>query len=657
MATITASGIGSNLDINSIVSQLMAIERQPLTALDRKEASYLAELSAYGSVKGALSTFQTTIASLASTSKFGGRKASLADTTVATVTAGEKAAAGTYSLEVQTLAQAQKLKSGVFAATTDTVGSGTLTIQFGTYSGGAFTANAERASTTISIPAASNSLAGVRDAINAANAGISASIVNDGTGNRLVISSNYAGTANALKITVDDDDGNDTNASGLSQLAYDASSGGTANLTQTAAAQNAVAIIDGITITKASNVITDAIEGVTLTLAKSNTGTPTTLTVAKDTTATKSAVESFVKAYNDLNENLRDVSAYDAETKQAAVLQGDATVRTIQSQLRTVLNAQIDPAPAGLATLPDIGVTFQKDGTLKLDSAKLDKVLADPTKDVATLFAAVAKPSDSLVSFDSATAAAKAGSYALSISQLATRGYAVGSGAAALTITADVNDTLTFTVDGTAGTAKLGAGTYTASALAAEIQSKVNGALTAAGKSVTVTQSAGVLTVTSNAYGSASSISLSGGNGLTALFGTPSPTAGVDVAGSLGGTTGTASGQTLTAQGLKLKVIGGATGSRGTVSFARGFADQLDTLATALLATNGTLDGRTKGINASIQDIADQRAVLERRLEAVEARYRAQFTALDVMLASMNQTSAFLTQQLANLPKIEGATK
>jgi len=655
---LSSPGVGSGLDINNLVSQLMGLERRPLLALDTKEAKYQAQLTAYGSLKGALSSFQSAVAALASPAKFSGAKASLADTTIATVSMSANATAGEYALEVQTLAQAHKLKSGSFATTADTVGTGTLSIQFGTYSGGSFTPNADKAAASITIDSSKSSLVGVRDAINAANAGVSASIVNDGSSYRLVIASKDTGLANALKITASDDDGNHTDNAGLSRLVYDAATGGTTNLTQTVAAQNAVAVIDGITVSKASNTFSDAIEGVTLTLLKANTPGTTTLSVSRDTAGVQASVQSFVKAYNDLNKTLVDLSKYDAANKRASTLTGDATVRSIQAQLRGLFNTALTSAGGGLTTLSDIGIAFQVDGTLKLDSARLSAMLSDPTKDISTLFAAVGKPTDSLVSFVGSSADTRNGSYAVDVTQLATQGKAVGGTAAGLTISTGSNDSLLLTVDGNAVSVTLAAGTYTAAALTAEIQSKINGALGSTGSAVTVSQSAGVLTITSNGYGSASTVALTGGNGLSGLFGTQSETAGTDAAGSIGGFSATGSGQILTGSGdtsgLALRIAGGATGGRGTVNFARGFAYELDKLVGQMLENDSLIDGRMDGINASIKSIAAQREAIEFRLEAIEMRYRAQFSALDTMIASMTKTSNFLTQQLANLP---GAAK
>lgn len=656
---LSSAGIGSGLDVSGIVSQLMALEQRPLTLLGTREAKYQAQLSAYGSLKGALSTFQSAVASLATPAKFSAVKASIAEATVATVTATSSAAPATYSLEVQTLAQAQKLKSGTYAATTTAIGTGKLTISFGTYSADTFTLNPDKATKEITIAAGQNSLAGIRDAINAANAGVTAGIVNDGTGYRLTISSKDTGVANALRIAVTDDDTTNTDMSGLSQLAFDARTvSGVMNLTQTAAAMNATVVIDGITITKASNTITDAIEGVTLNLLKTNPAAATTMTIARDTAGVQTAVQSFVKAYNDLNKTITDLSKYDAVNKQASTLTGEPTVRTVQTQLRATFNTALSTAGGGLTTLSDIGITFQTDGTLKLDATKLTTALNDPTKDVSTLFAAVAKPTDSLVSFASATADTKNGSYALTVTQLSTQGKAVGGAAAGLTITAGTNDALALTIDGVAASVTLAAGTYTAAALAAEIQAKVNGnsALSTAKVTVAVTQSAGVLTMTSTRYGAASIVTLTGGNGKTGLFGTQVESAGVDVAGTIGGVAATGAGQTLTgagtAAGLALTVTGGATGDRGTVSYSRGYAYELEKLVGKMLGTNSVVDGRISGLNSSIKDLGTQRAALATRLQGVEKRLRAQFTSLDVLMSRMQQTSSYLTQQLANLPKI-----
>lgn len=661
---ISSPGVGSNLDVNSIVSQLMGIERQPINVLDRKEASFQAKLSAYGTLKSALSTFQSSVRALSDISKFQTLSATPSDATVFSASASSSAVAGSYSVMATQLAQAQKLSSAGFANATDTVGTGTITIAYGTTAGAVFTANTAKAAQTVTIDAAHSSLSGIRDAINAANINVTATIINDGsvgTPNKLVLTSKDTGADNSLKITVaDTTDASNIDNAGLSQVAFDPAGGaGTGkNLTQTIAAQNALLTVDGITgISKSSNTISDVVQGVTLTLAKAGTSS---LTVARDTASVQAAVGAFVNAYNAINKSVVDLTAYNATTKTGALLQGDAAARSIQNQIRSVVSSSVTALGGNLTLLSQVGVSFQKDGTLALDATKLQTAITNNFSDIAGLFAAIGKPSDSLINYNSATTNTKAGSFAVNISSLATRGTAVGGAAiGSYTITAGVDDGLTLTVDGVVASITLSAGTYTATSLAAELQTKINGvsALSSANLSVSAAVSGGnVVTLTSNSYGSASNVSVTAGTGQANLgFTTATNTVGSNVVGTINGFGATGVGQYLTgmagndAEGLKIQITGGATGARGTVNFSRGYANQLDKLVDSLLSSNGPITSRTAGINASINSISNQRTVLNRRLVDVEKRYRAQFTSLDLVMGQLTRTSSFLTQQLASL--------
>lgn len=664
MAGLSSPGIGSGLDINGLITKLMEVEKAPLTALDKKETDYQAKLTAYGTLKGAFSTFQTAANGLSSTSKFNAFKATAADTSILSASTSSIAKTGSYSIEVKALAYAHKIASTAFDDPASAVGTGTLTLDFGTYDSGGntFTVNADKTSKSITIDSTNNSLAGIRDAINEADAGATASIINDGTGYRLVISSGEGGADNSLRILVSgDNSGSDTDTTGLSQLAYNpvAAAGSGKNLEEKVAAQNSEVWIDGIAVIKSSNTISDAISGLTLTLLKeSEVGVQTTLTVARDTTNVKTAIEDFVKAYNDLAATMKELGGYDFTTQKGGLLLGDTTLRGMQAQARSILTQKLAYADGGVSSLSDLGISFQRDGTLATNSGKLDSVLADPTKNVAGLFAVMGVPSDSLVSYASSTSATQAGRYGLNITQIATRGTAVGSNAlaASTVITAGVNNSLTLKLNGTAATISLTAGTYTRDELVAALQSKINSdsSFQSLGYTVTASHNAGLITLTSTKYGSSSSVQITTGNALAALFGTATSTTGVNVAGQIGGVTGTGDGQILKgagdASGLQLLIEGGNTGARGTVGFSKGLAWQLNQALTSILGEDGTLASRTQGIDRSIDDIGLRRETLTKRLAATEKRYRAQFTALDSLVASMQQTSNYLTQQLANLP-------
>jgi flagellar hook-associated protein 2 len=680
---ITSAGIGSGLDINGIINQLLALERRPVIQLDKKEAVFQAKLSAYGTIKGALSSFQTAVRSLSDVSKFQVYKAASGDTTLYTATASSSATVGNYGIEVVRTAKAHKLIAAGQASSTATIGAGattTLTFDFGTIGGGAlgsdgkysgtgrtFTLNPLKGSKTVTIDSTNNTLEGIRNAINNAKIGVTATIVNDGSGSapyRLVLTPDDTGAANSLRIAV----AGDATLQGL--LAYDNT--GTQNLAQTDTAQHAglndaQIKVDGATITKAANVIKDVIPGVTLNLLKTSAaGVATNLSVARDTGAVKSSVEAFVKAYNDIRKTVTDLTAYNASTKQGAILQGDSSALDVLRKIRGTLNNTIQFSTGTLTLLSQVGVSFQKDGTLSLDGAKLDTAISNNFNDIAKLFAAVGTATDSLVSYASATANTKPGSYAVNVTQLATRGAYTGQASASFPLTIDANnDNFTVKVDGvTSGNISLSQGSYaTAADLAAQLQAKINGdsALQAAGAAVTVTHNGSAFVITSNRYGSASTVEFTSVDTNTAAtlgLSVGAGTAGLDAKGTINGATATGSGQFLTAatgdasEGLKVQVLGGATGARGTVNYSQGYAYQLDKLADQLLGSSGPVTSRTNGINTSIKDIGKQRDVLNQRLVDVERRLRAQFTALDSLVSRLRSTNNFLTRQLASLSNI-----
>jgi flagellar hook-associated protein 2 len=385
MATLSTPGIGSGLDVNSIINQLMTIERRPLTALDTKQKNFNTKLTAYGQAKSALSALQAAARALKTPDKFTAYKTSVGDDKILSASAGPSATAGNYSVEITSLAQAQQLSKGGFGAASDNVGSGTLHIEIGSYSGGAFTANPDRTPVDVVIDPANATLADIRAAINSAGAGVSATIVNGVAGSRLFLTANDPGLAHAIRITASDADGNNGDDAGLSKLAFDASTGGAANLTEVKAPADAALKINGIDVTSSTNVVTGAIDGLTLNLLQTNAGAPTSVTIAKDVAPTKANIETFVKAYNDVNKLLRDLTVADPTGQSRGPLSGDSAVRSVQNQIRSLMNTPI-AGSNGLTQLSQAGITFQGDGSLAIDSAKLDTALNDPNKLASALF-------------------------------------------------------------------------------------------------------------------------------------------------------------------------------------------------------------------------------------------------------------------------------
>lgn len=432
MASIVSSTGASGLPIDSLVTAQMQAEQQPITDIKTKISSYNTKLSAYSTLKSGLSTFQTAVDKLATAAKFNAQSVTASDATSISATANGTAVLGNYSVSVTQLATSQKLASPAYSSATDIVGTGKLTISFGTFTaanGGtpaSFTANADKTDITIDITSSNNTLAGIRDAINAKNASVSASIVNDGTGNRLVITSKDTGEVNSLKISVADDDGNNTDTGGLSALAYDplASSN---NMTQMTAAKNALLTVDGMSISKASNTVSDVIQGVTLTL-KSVTSTSNALSVGTDTDSIQSSVQSFVDAYNALNTSMRNLTKFvSAGSTSNGPLLGDSTARNIMVKLKSMLSAS-SPTATTYKTLSDIGVSMGSDGSLSLDSTKLQKAITNNVGDVAKLFSPSATSTDPQVTFISSKDGTASGTYAVNITQLGGNGVnAIGT--------------------------------------------------------------------------------------------------------------------------------------------------------------------------------------------------------------------------------------
>ena len=534
----------------------------------------------------------------------------------------------------------------------------------GTHLGSGFSLNGAIASKTITLDAGSQSLQGIRDAINKANVGVTATIVSDGSAKpyHLVLTSNSTGEATTMKITVGGQDGEGGDPAIAALLGYDPA--GVQNLTQTAGAQSTMLSMNGIEIKSDSTTVDNAIEGVSLNVAALGSST---VTVAKNTSAISTAVNDFVKAYNELNKTISGLTSYNAETRTGGVLQGDASVRSIQSQLRRQISAVMEGTGSKLNSLSQLGIAFQQDGSLKLDSAKLDKAITENPNDIGSLFAAMGTTTDGLVKFDKSGTTTKPGTYALNITSLATRGTLASAASLDATTIIQPNTTWRVTLNQTDPVTesktqeiKLTSGTYSKTDLAAMLRSAINGNATFAGAGDTVETAIGddgKLSISSSKYGSTSSIAIEGVSGSTvaSIFGGAVATKGSDVAGTIGGVAATGNGQSLIAAngspatGIQVSITGGAIGERGSVTFSQGYAFQLTNLAAGFIGKDSILKSKTDGLNASIKSIADQRTRFETRLETIEKRYRAQFVALDTALASMQTTSAYLTQQLAAL--------
>ncbi len=370
--TIGVGGLVSGLDTESIIAQMMALERRPAVLLEGREADFKAKISALGTLKGGLVALQTAAASLGDANGFVSFAATSGNSSVLSAEASADATAGTYQVEVAALATAQQLSSTDFASSTVDVGTGTLTLQVG--NGTAF---------DVVIDSSNQTLAGIASAINGAGTDITAAVVDAGNNQfYLTLASSQTGAANTISMTMVDDDGIHDDASGLSSL-YDPT---TKTLTETQAAVNAQLTLNGIAVERAGNTITDLIGGVTLTLNDADPGNSFALTVSQDFSTITSKVESFVEEFNAMVDIFGSLQSYDADAGTGGVLQGDSTTRQLQARLQSLLYVKVDGVASEVNGLSRLGIEVGRDGKLTIDSTILQAAVEESPDQVISFF-------------------------------------------------------------------------------------------------------------------------------------------------------------------------------------------------------------------------------------------------------------------------------
>ncbi|MBI3597941.1 MAG: flagellar filament capping protein FliD [Nitrospirae bacterium] len=393
MAQVSSSGVASGLDVQSIVSQLVAIERRPIEAAQQRQIAVAAKSSAFSTIRVSFANLKSTLTPLQLFSSFQSKLASSSDTTVATVavTDAKSAIIGSSTIQqVVKLAKAQILKSGSFASSTASVGTGTLKIRIGS-----------GAEVSITIDSDHSNLTQIKDKINAANAGVTAfvqKIKNDEY--RLVLQASQTGADNTLQIDVTEDVQDDEEEKGLSQLRYPPTSSAPddTKITEAQAPIDAEFILNGLTLTRSSNTITDAIDGVTLTLLKQTTADAgVSINVTSNTAAVKGNIESFVASYNEVIKGLNSAQTFDSKTNKAAPLLGNTTAQAITNSFRLLPKGIVPDLDGPYRSLSDLGILAQQDGTLTIDSAKLNAALVKDPQAVGRVFALFDKTVDATV--------------------------------------------------------------------------------------------------------------------------------------------------------------------------------------------------------------------------------------------------------------------
>ncbi len=665
MQGINPTGLGgSSLDVEGLVDQLVTAEGAPAqNRLDRQEIETQSSISAFGVFRGALSDFQASLEALRSSQDFNKISATSSDEDKIVISANNEAQAGAYSVDVEQLAQSHRLTSESFASELESIGTGNLSFQFGRIdsTSGQFVSNDQATIKNIQISDENNSLLGVAQAINQAEFGVRASIINDGKGHRLALSTEATGEINSLRLVVSDQDGLMNDGSGLSRLSYDPTQPNALNMIETAKAQDAVVLLDGIRIKNASNNIDEAIKGVSVEV-NALTDKPVLLTTEFDIAAVQESIQSFVASYNEIVNTIQSVSGIDPETGVAGPLAGDSSVRGLAEQIRRVIGASYNGVNEDHGSLASIGIETQRNGSLVVDESKLRNAIEEELAQVTKLFSRAGATSDPLIRYVSASDDANMGTHDITITQLASKGSYIGRDigpGGPRTVQAGENS-LVMRVDGvTSSKISVEAGVYESGLQLAEaIQGQMNKdeIFKREGVSVSVSYALGQLVITSNRLGGQSRVDvISADNSIKDLGIDPAEgIAGENIAGRIGRLGAEGQGQALTgtgdAQGIKIEVIGGKEGKRGNVSFSMGVAEQLSKSLDRYIGNQGVLQSRSEGLNRRIEDINQQRDQLARRLETSEKRLMKQFSTLDATLGKMRSTSNFLSSRLATLP-------
>ncbi|HEA54235.1 flagellar filament capping protein FliD [Marinobacter antarcticus] len=652
MAGLSSLGIGSGVLTSDLVDQLVAAERAPTDSrLANKTQQSEAMLSAYGKLRSAITELRLPMRQLSAADNLKAFSATSSNEDIGVSVDSTKASRGSYSLDVTSLASAQALASRDVFADRDTapVGEGTLTLSVG-----------DKAA-TITIDSSNNSLQGLANAINDAGAGVSAGVIDTGSGFQLVLSADETGTANAVSITANDSDDTDFDGAGLSRFAFNADMGAGAGFDETIAAADAVMKINGIEVTRSTNNFENVIDGLSFSIKDIGTST---VKVSQDLGAVTDRVQGFVDKFNALQSTIDSLAGFNSEAGVGSLLTGDSTVRALQGQLRQVLTGVVPGLEnANVRSLADVGIsTDPSTGALEFDREKFETELKNNPDDVTALFAEQGRATDGQVEFVRSGTNTQAGKYDINVTQVATQGKLVGGSGVADTVTIDdSNDEFTLEINRDISVnLKLAQGaSVSREALVADIQAQldsgINAGLSDSGEAVQVgLDSNNKLTFTSGKYGAESSVSVTSVESGTAFgLSVASGEDGQDIAGTIGGQVAKGDGQVLylgadngPASGLQVRVLGDQTGNRGSINFVQGIGKSTVDLVNSFVGAEGKLDTRTSSLNRELEKIQESQVKLDVRIESYRERLVKQFSSADSLISRLNNTRDYVTQQL-----------
>ncbi len=629
---ISFAGIATGIDTKSLIAALVGVRKKPINLLDARRTEFEQLRTRYKTLQSKLDTLQDAAKELQKSKDFLAFKAASSNESIATATATGAAAPGSYSLDVAQLATGEtEVSTGFDDYDTTAVSSSTEeTLQI----------TIDGTTTNVTIDADST-LEEIKDAINDADLGVSATVINDGSPSsnyKLVVSSDTTGEDQAISFS--DDQG----GAGIAQAL---------NFTEEQSAQNAVLEVNGIDIERSTNVIGDVVEGVTFTLQSAGSST---VTVNPDFAAIKGDVQKFISAHNDVISFINSEIAVSEITEQGGAFNGESTVRSLKNTLLSQFASAGYPGGSSYSTLSQVGIQLNADGTLKFDAAKFEDAASGALDDLTTLFTQkgdfFSQSGFQIVDVPDSIAS---GTYSIGITQAASKASVTGTGV--VTGTGLAQDE-TLTID-------TGAKTIQVDLLAGDdidaIVGKVNAALDDEDVEITASDDGGALSLTADEYGSAHGFTVSSSVGaITDAVGFSQggdAATGQDVAGTLDGVAFTGEGQKITAAsgsslaGVEVLYVGGETPTAELTVGPDGFFLKFDEILEGFLnPVGGVIDNRIDSLTTTIDDIDDRILSLEQRVDQYEQLLIKQFAALEGVIGKLQSQQSALSTFSFELP-------
>jgi flagellar hook-associated protein 2 len=628
---ISVSGLASGINSAAIINALVAANGAATDVIKGEMNNTQVQENALADYNTKMLQAQLDLAPLQTPATFQTWQATTSNPAALSATsAGGSAVPGTYELNVLQVAQAEQLATAGQSSATASVGAGTIELQVGT-----------GPATSLDF-SSGGSLNDIATAINNANIGIIASVVNDGsaTPNRLILQSSNTGAANTILAT------------GTGSLASLFT--GMTTLTNAQDAQISIggsqAGTSAITLDQASNTFTNVVPGINLTATQQ--ASDITVNVSSDPTTAVAAITKFVTDYNAAVTDLNGYTAYNSSTNSGGPLISDSDLRANLDAITEALTSAVPGLPSTLNNFNSLGITInQADGTLSIDSATLSAAVAANPEGVMNMFTNGATSTNSAVQYANLTSATDVTQpFKVNITQAASQAVVAATGPLASSTTIDdSNNQLDMAINGSEVQVTLTNGTYTPAQLASQVQSAVNAAVPDAGDDVAVSVDGSALDLRSLYYGSNQSIQLLSSASAATLGLSTDAAQGLDVAGTINGVAATGSGQLLTgasgtaADGLSLLVTAIAPVSGVTVNAYKGIAEQAnDIFNQATDSSTGMLSTEETALNTSITDYQTQITNQDAILAQQKTLFEQEFTQMETLISSYQNQTTYL---------------